>query len=92
MDARGENYRMRCEGWICEQTENEKIWKEIKEKMEKANTKINKKIVPWKIGRRVWHSKEWKRKKRYLRKMLKRWKKKKISRKEFIRIKKDYRS
>lgn len=28
-----ELYHERCKGWTCKQTENEKIWKEIEEKV-----------------------------------------------------------
>lgn len=62
----------------------------IKEKVNNSITKIEKEITPWKIGRKEWHSKDWKREKKYLRKMMRRWKKGKISQEEFCRIRKDH--
>lgn len=53
-------------------------------------TKVKKKITPWKLGRRKWHSAEWKEKKREMRKDLRRLKKGKISREEYIKKKNEY--
>lgn len=30
-----ESYRRKCEGWTCTQIENENIWKELREKVQK---------------------------------------------------------
>ncbi|XP_036144952.1 UPF0329 protein ECU05_1680/ECU11_0050-like [Monomorium pharaonis] len=52
--------------------------------------KEKKKIIPWKMGRRGWHSKKWKVKKRELRRDMRKMKKEKISKEEYIRKKKEY--
>lgn len=52
--------------------ENEEIWKELKKKVSSSVTEIKKKLTAWKVERKEWHSKEWKREKRYLRKMMRR--------------------
>lgn len=62
-------YREKCEEWNCAKTENEDIWKKLKEKVKCSIPKVKKKIIPWKLRKREWHSKEWKREKRYLRRM-----------------------
>lgn len=85
-----EKYRKCCEGWTCEQKENEKIWQELKLKVKSSITKCKKKIGIWKLGNREWHSKEWKREKRYLRTMLRKMKKGKISREDYVKKRKDY--
>lgn len=81
------NYRKRCEGWTSTQIENENIWKELKEKVKSSITK--KKMLIWRLGKKEWHSKEWKKEKGYL-KILRQMKKGKISREEYVRKKKDY--
>ncbi|KMQ92549.1 flagellar attachment zone protein 1-like protein [Lasius niger] len=53
-----EQYNGRCEGWTSTQTENGKIWRELEKKVKNSITKVKKKIIPWKLGRREWHSKE----------------------------------
>ncbi|XP_011646839.1 cilia- and flagella-associated protein 251-like [Pogonomyrmex barbatus] len=65
--------------------------KELEEKVKKSITKVKKKIALWKIERRTWHSKEWNKKKRELRKELGRLKRGKISREEFVQKRKEYR-
>lgn len=48
--------------WICTQKEIREIWKELQEKY--LIKKVKKKIILWKIGRKKWHCKEWKKRKR----------------------------
>lgn len=85
-----EKYRKCCEGWTCEQKENESIWQELKLKVKSSITKCKKKIGIWKLGKKEWHSKEWKREKRYLRTMLRRMEKGKISREDYVKKRRDY--
>ncbi|XP_070162472.1 golgin subfamily A member 6-like protein 22 [Polyergus mexicanus] len=85
-----EYYHEKCEGWTCTQTKNGEIWREIENKVNNSILKIRKKIIPWKIGRREWHSKEWREKKRELRKELRRMKKGKINREEYIGKRREY--
>ena len=58
-----EEYHKRCDGWRCDKTETGEIWKELEEKVREARKRVKKKIKPWRMGRKEWHSKEWKRKK-----------------------------
>ena len=58
-----EEYHKRCEGWRCDKTETGEIWKELEEKVREARKRVKKKIKPWGMGRKEWHSKEWKKKK-----------------------------
>lgn len=58
--------------------------------MKDSIEEIEKKVIPWKLGRREWHNKEWKMKKRELKKELKRMKKEKISREEYIGKRREY--
>lgn len=60
--------------------------------MEKATIKIDKKIDDPRKSEEEYGIAKNRGEKRYLRKMLIRWKKGKISREKFIRIRKDYRS
>jgi len=64
------SYQENCSGWSCTQTETEDIWKEIREKLKGSIIKQRKKIMPWKLGRREWYDREWKMKKRELRKAM----------------------
>lgn len=52
-------YRGKCEGWVCSHKGNESIWKELKEKVKGAI----KKISPWQLEKRGWHSRVEERKK-----------------------------
>lgn len=67
----------------------EGIWKEIKEKVRRSITKNKRKIIPWSLGKKVWHNKDWK-KKRELGKVLRDLKKEKINREEYIAKRKEY--
>lgn len=59
-----EHYHKKCEGWTCKVKETGEIWKELENKVKESTIKIKKKIRPWKIGRKEWHMKEWREKKR----------------------------
>jgi len=58
-----EHYHEECEGWTCLSENNEKMWTEMKNKVKKSIMKNKKKVIPWRLGRKEWHSKEWKKKK-----------------------------
>lgn len=68
--------------------ENEDIWQELK--LKNSITKIKQKIGAWRLGKKEWHSTDWKREKRYLRTMMRKIKKGKIKRKEYVQKRKDY--
>lgn len=63
----------------------------MKDKIKRSIRKINKKVVIWKLGRKVWHSKAWTEKKRELRREMRKMRKGKIDREEYIRRRKEYR-
>jgi len=50
-----EQYHEKCE--TCTKKSSQEIWTEIKKK-EDSITRIKKKVIPWKLGRKEWHSKE----------------------------------
>lgn len=58
-----EHYHGRCEGWICTQIENERIWGEIENKVKDSIKKIEKKITTCKLGKMEWYNEGWKKKK-----------------------------
>lgn len=51
--------------------------------------KENRKFTQWRLGRRRWHDKEWKEGKRKLRKELRKIKKGKMTREEYLEKKKE---
>ncbi|KAG7196729.1 hypothetical protein KM043_016066 [Ampulex compressa] len=55
------HYQEKCEGSYSKQTMTEDIWKEMVEKVKESVMKCRTKRKAWKIGRRIWHSVEWKR-------------------------------
>lgn len=59
-----ERYHEECKDWKYTQTEIGKIWEELRNKVKSSIMKIKKKVVTWKLGRKEWHSREWKEKKR----------------------------
>lgn len=81
----------RNEGWSCTQHETEGIWKEIKEKVKDAITKHKRKIIPWRLEKRDWFNKEWKGKKKELRRVLRELKKRRIDKEEYVRKRREYR-
>ncbi|XP_025997477.2 golgin subfamily A member 6-like protein 6 [Solenopsis invicta] len=85
-----ENYRENCKDWASTRNETEDIWMEIRDKVKQSITKQRKKIKLWKIGERKWYNREWKEKKRELRKMLRNLKKGRIDRKDYIARRKEY--
>jgi len=74
------SFQEKCAGWRCIQNGTEDIWKEIEGKIKNAITKHRRKILPWKLGRREWYNKEWRDKKRGLRRALRDLKKEKKGR------------
>ncbi|XP_039304823.1 golgin subfamily A member 6-like protein 22 [Solenopsis invicta] len=76
--------------WASTRNETEDIWREIRDKVKQSITKQRKKIKLWKIGERKWYNREWKEKKRELRKMLRNLKKGRIDREDYIARRKEY--
>lgn len=77
------HYHEKCEGWFYTQTKTENIWKVMMEKVKESILKIKRKRMPWNLGRRNWHSIEWKAKKRELRKELGKLRRGRIKRKDY---------
>lgn len=48
-------------------------------------TKYKRKIIPWRLEKRDWFNKEWKGKKKELRKVLRELKKRRIDKEEYVR-------
>ncbi|XP_067209997.1 uncharacterized protein [Linepithema humile] len=67
------------------------MWKKMEEKVRDFIMKMDKRIIPWKLGKKEWHSKEWKIKKRELKKELKKLEKGKINKKKYVEKRKEYR-
>lgn len=78
-------------GWKCTLSKTEDMWKEIERKVRNAITKYKRKIISWGLGRRVWYNKEWKDKKRELRRKLRDLKKEKIEREEYVKRRREHR-
>lgn len=66
------------------QMEAGKMWKEIESKVKDSVMKEEKKIIPWKLGKKKWHNKECRKKKRELRKEFRRMKRGRISKEEYV--------
>lgn len=62
----------------------------MKTKVKNSITKFKRKRGEWKFGKKEWHSKDWKREKKYLRTMIRRLKKGKIRREEYVQKRKYY--
>ena len=72
------HYHLKSEGWFSTEEGNDGAWNELKNKVKESIKKNKLKITPWRLGKREWHSKEWKRRKRELRRVLRNWKKGKV--------------
>lgn len=72
------------------QNDTEDIWKEIKEKIKGAITKHRRKIILWSLGKREWYNKEWKGRKRELRRILRDLKKERTNKEDYVRKRKEY--
>ncbi|XP_020298200.1 vicilin-like seed storage protein At2g18540 [Pseudomyrmex gracilis] len=84
-----EHYHEKCEG--CTETNIEEMWSAMENKVKESIMRVKKKVTPWRLGRKEWHSKEWKEKKRELRRKLRKLKKDKIKREEYVRKRREYR-
>lgn len=63
-----EHYHEECKDWKYTQTEIGKIWEEMRNKVKYSIMKIKMKVISRKLGKMEWHSKEWKEKKREMKK------------------------
>lgn len=89
-DETKEEYLKNCEEWSSEKEETEGLWKEIKDKIEEAIPKIRKRRYKWKMGERIWHDKEWKNRKREIRRIFRNWRKGKCGKDEYWKERKEY--
>ncbi|TGZ50575.1 hypothetical protein DBV15_11466, partial [Temnothorax longispinosus] len=76
-------YHEKCEGWSRHLEGDER-------KVKSAITKRKKKIIPWRLGRKEWYNKEWKERKRRLRRLMRDWKKGRIGKEEYVRERKEH--
>lgn len=84
------NYQENCKNWESKEETIEKIWLEIKEKIQEAIPKIQRKRYKWRMGKRPWHDQKWKEKKRDVRKILRKWRKGNCNREEYTEKRKEY--
>ncbi|XP_023247484.1 meiotically up-regulated gene 135 protein-like [Copidosoma floridanum] len=80
------------EDWERKGKEIEERWSELKEKIDRAVPKVEKQCRVWKMVDQKWHDKEWKEKMKDSRRIMKRWRKKKIERSYYIDEKREYRN
>ena len=85
-----ERYLEECKDWTCKGRRVEKMWAEIKEKINKAVPKRKVKIRKWDMGERVWYDKEWKERKREMRRKITKFMKGKCSRETFTEERKAF--
>lgn len=84
-------YQENCRGWICKQHNVEGAWTEMREKIKNSLVRYKKKIIPWSLGKKSWYDKEWKKRKRELRKTLRDLRKRKINSEVYVTKRKAYR-
>lgn len=83
-------YLEECKDWASRGRTVEEIWTEIKKKINEAIPKKIIRIRKWSIGEKVWYDKEWKERKREIRRKMTKFRKGKCSREEFIEEKKAF--
>ncbi|KMQ89609.1 rna-directed dna polymerase from mobile element jockey-like protein, partial [Lasius niger] len=83
-----EHYRKEIEGWRHSETGNEELWQKISDKIDKSTRKI--KVKKGRDLGKKWFNAEWKKRKRLLRKELRKWRKGKLSREEYVKKRKEY--
>ena len=60
------------------------VWNKLRDKIKTSIKTETKKVRRWRIGDKIWHSKEWKERKRKLRKELRELRKGKIDKEEYV--------
>lgn len=85
-------YHSKSKGWRETKNENGEIWGELEEKVKTSIMKVKQKTILWKIGRRKWHSNEWREKKMELRRDLGRMGKEQISTEEYTKKRREYKA
>lgn len=73
------------------ETGKEELWQEIRNKIERLTKKIKMKIGRT-IGKKKWFSVEWREKKRRLGSELRKWRKEKLTREEYVKRRREYRT
>ncbi|XP_033359980.1 uncharacterized protein LOC117238880 [Bombus vosnesenskii] len=63
-----EKYLEECKDWTCNGRTVKEMWTEIKRKINEAMSKKKVKIRKWDMGEKVWCNKEWKERKKEMRK------------------------
>lgn len=62
-------YHENCANWESKEESVEKIWQEIKKKVQEAVPTTQRKRYKWRIGLKPWHDQQWKERKRGIRKV-----------------------
>ncbi|XP_068972065.1 histone-lysine N-methyltransferase, H3 lysine-79 specific-like [Bombus flavifrons] len=83
-------YLEECKDWASRGGTVEEMWTEIKKKINEAIPKKRVRIRKWSIEEKVWYDKEWKERKREIRRKMTKFRKGKCSREEFIEEKKAF--
>lgn len=85
-----EHFQNNMSNWINEKTELNDIWRGMKEQINKAKKVIQRKRYNWQLGQRKWHNKEWKERKRNVRRKLREFKDGITSREQYLKERKTY--
>nr|XP_033199429.1 histone-lysine N-methyltransferase, H3 lysine-79 specific-like [Bombus vancouverensis nearcticus] len=83
-------YLEECKDWASRGRTVEEMWAEIKKKINEVIPKKRVRIRKWSIGEKVWYDKEWKERKKEIRRKMTKFRKGKCSREEFIEEKKAF--
>ncbi|XP_050493057.1 histone-lysine N-methyltransferase, H3 lysine-79 specific-like [Bombus huntii] len=83
-------YLEECKNWASRGRTAEETWTEIKKKINEAIPKKRVRIRKWSIGEKARYDKEWKERKREIRRKMTKFRKGKCSREEFIEEKKAF--
>ncbi|XP_033180077.1 trichohyalin-like [Bombus impatiens] len=83
-------YLEECKDWASRGRTAEEMWTEIKKKINEAIPKKRVRIRKWSIGEKARYDKEWKERKREIRRKMTKFRKGKCSREEFIEEKKAF--
>ncbi|XP_050495471.1 matrix metalloproteinase-2-like [Bombus huntii] len=79
-----EKYLDKCRDWTCNGRTVEEMWTEIKKKINEAVPKKQVKIQKWGMGEKAWYDREWKERKREMRRKMTRFRKGKCRREVLI--------
>ncbi|XP_043583227.1 golgin subfamily A member 6-like protein 22 [Bombus pyrosoma] len=85
-----EKYLEECKDWTYEGRTTEELWTDIKNKVNNAVPKRRVKTRKWGMGEEVWYDKEWKERKREVRRKMAKFRRGKCGREELMEEKKAF--